>query len=77
LYEKDVPDAAKAAEQPGFSPEDLSTILKHIRAALIRNPGVDVDADADATRLLALQGVAKPSKEEIQQAREGRSRASP
>ncbi len=64
LYEDALPDAAKALEQPGFSPDDWATVLKHIRAAWIRNPGFDTDAVTHLT----VPG-ASLSNDQVQQAR--------
>jgi hypothetical protein len=73
LYERDLPDAAKALEEPAFDPENWLVVLRHIQASWVRNPGFE----RDAINALVADGIAVPSNDQIQGLRKAAHAAMP
>jgi len=73
LYERDLPDAAKALMEPGFTADDWQAVLRHIQASWIRNPGFE----QDAVEALIADGIAVPTNDQIQGLRKATHEAMP
>lgn len=73
LYERHLPDAAKALESAEFSPEDWQVVLRHIQASWIRNPGFE----QDAVNALIADGIAAPTNDQVQVLRKAAHEAMP
>jgi hypothetical protein len=64
-YEPQLPDAAKALETDTYAPQHWLTILKHIQAVWIRNPGFQ----DDVANNLATDGNSAPVGDDIERVR--------